>query len=117
MEAGAAGYACQQQDRYAAPLSRSSQFRICLMLVQCGRTAGIIQAVMEREESVPSTEEDKTAKTREMLSDLYQLVEALDRRVPHIERLGEAQIARDAADLRERAVSLIQRIEGTTPKA
>jgi len=64
---------------------------------------------------VPTTQEDKAGKSREMLSDLYQLVEALDRRVPHIERLGEAQIAHDAADLRERAVSLIRRIEGKTP--
>lgn len=64
---------------------------------------------------MPITQEDKAAKAREMLSDLYQLVEALDRRVPHIERIGEAQIAHDAADLRERAVSLIQRIEGKTP--
>jgi hypothetical protein len=73
-------------------------------------------APIAREETVPITQEDKTAKAREMLSDLYQLVEALDRRVPHIERIGEAQIAHDAADLRERAVSLIQRIEGKTPK-
>jgi len=64
---------------------------------------------------VPITQDDKCAKSREMLADLYQLVEALDRRVPHIERLGEAQIAHDAADLRERAVSLIQRIEGKRP--
>jgi hypothetical protein len=64
---------------------------------------------------VPTTQEDKAGNSREMLSDLYQLVEALDRRVPHIERLGEAQIAHDAADLRERAVSLIRRIEGKTP--
>ena len=64
---------------------------------------------------MPITQDDKCAKSREMLSDLYQLVEALDRRVPHIERLGEAQIAHDAADLRERAVSLIRRTEGKTP--
>ena len=51
-----------------------------------------------------------------MLADLYQLVEALDRRVPRLERLGEAQIAHDAAALRERAVSLIHQIEGDTPK-
>ena len=57
-----------------------------------------------------------TAETaREMLADLYRLVEAIDRRVPHIERSGEAVIAHDAADLRERAVSLIRRIEGQTP--
>ena len=59
--------------------------------------------------------EDKTSQAREMLADLYQLIEALDRRVPRIERAGEAQIAHDAADLRERAVSLIRRIEGNTP--
>lgn len=51
-----------------------------------------------------------------MLGDLYQLVEALDRRVPRLERLGEAQIAHDAAALRERAVSLIHQIEGDSPK-
>jgi hypothetical protein len=56
-----------------------------------------------------------TETAREMLSDLYRLVEAIDRRVPHIERSGEAQIAHDAADLRKRAVSLIRRIEGDTP--
>ena len=59
---------------------------------------------------------DNTAPAREMLSDLYRLIEALDRRVPRLERIGESQIAHDAADLRERAMSLIQRIEGETPK-
>ena len=51
-----------------------------------------------------------------MLSDLAELIAALDRRVPRLERIGEEQIAKDAADLRERALSLIQRIEGTTPQ-
>ena len=55
------------------------------------------------------------AQVREMLCDLYDLIEALDRRVPRLERIGEAQIAHDAAELRERAVSLIQRIEGDSP--
>jgi hypothetical protein len=53
---------------------------------------------------------------REMLTDLYELIAALNRRVPRLERLGEAQIAHDAAELRERAVSLILRIEAETPK-
>ncbi len=61
------------------------------------------------------TKNDRTAQARDMLSDLYRLIEALDRRVPRLERIGEAQIAHDAADLRERAVSLIRRIEGETP--
>jgi hypothetical protein len=61
------------------------------------------------------TKEAKAAQAREMLSDLYRLIEALDRRVPRLERIGEAQIAHDAADLRERALSLIRRIESDTP--
>ncbi|HYN09823.1 MAG TPA: hypothetical protein VES67_20740 [Vicinamibacterales bacterium] len=61
------------------------------------------------------TKQDKVAHAREMLGDLYRLIEALDRRVPRLEHIGEAQIAHDAADLRERALSLIRRIEGETP--
>ena len=55
------------------------------------------------------------SQVRAILCDLYDLIEALDRRVPRLERMGEAQIAHDAAELRERAVSLIQRIEGDSP--
>ena len=61
------------------------------------------------------SKESKTAQAREMLGDLYRLIEALDRRVPRLERIGEPQIAHDAADLRERALSLIRRIESDTP--
>lgn len=60
------------------------------------------------------TKEETAIHAREMLLDLYRLIEALDSRVPRLERIGEAQIAHDAADLRERAVSLIRRIEGQT---
>jgi hypothetical protein len=59
---------------------------------------------------------DPCTVAKEMLADLYFLIEALDRRVPRLEQQGEAQIAHDAAELRERAVSLIRQIEGTTPK-
>jgi hypothetical protein len=41
---------------------------------------------------------------------LREFVEALDRRVPHVERLGEAAIAREAAVLRMRAVSRIEEL-------
>ena len=47
---------------------------------------------------MPITTQDAAAHAREMLGDLYQLIEALDRRVPRIERIGEAQIVRDAAE-------------------
>jgi hypothetical protein len=58
---------------------------------------------------------ERSCQTDEVLADLYRLIEALDRRVPRLERLGEAQIAHDASELRERAVSLIRKIEGNRP--
>jgi hypothetical protein len=41
---------------------------------------------------------------------LRELVDALDRRVAHVERLGEARIARDAAGLRKEALRRIQEL-------
>ena len=70
---------------------------------------------MSNEGPVPITSESTAAEVQEMLSDLTELIAALDRRVPRLERIGEAQIAQDAADLRVRALNLIQRIEGQTP--
>jgi hypothetical protein len=71
---------------------------------------------MTNEGPLSGTSESTAAEVQEMLSDLTELIAALDRRVPRLERIGEAQIAQDAADLRERALNLIQRIEGKTPK-
>jgi hypothetical protein len=42
---------------------------------------------------------------------LRQLIDALNRRVPHIERAGEAKIARDAAELMEKAVERLKALE------
>ena len=52
---------------------------------------------------------------RETLADLQRLVEALDRRVPRLERVGEAEIAKDAAELRQQAVSLITKLMSEAP--
>jgi hypothetical protein len=41
------------------------------------------------------------------IEDLRDLITALDRRVPRLEREGEADIARDAAALREEALARI----------
>jgi Tfp pilus assembly ATPase PilU len=60
------------------------------------------------------TPKDPVAAAREMLADLQLLVEAIDRRVPHLERLNEPKIARDAAELRRKAVTLIHAIEDGT---
>jgi hypothetical protein len=50
---------------------------------------------------------------QQQLRHLRELVAALDRRVPHIERAGEAAIARDAAILREKALKRIAALEKT----
>ena len=41
---------------------------------------------------------------------LRELVDALDRRVGHVQRLGETRIAREAAALREEAVRRIHEL-------
>jgi hypothetical protein len=41
---------------------------------------------------------------------LRELIAALDRRVPHVERVGEIQIARDAATLRREALRRIEEL-------
>jgi hypothetical protein len=42
---------------------------------------------------------------------LRQLIDALNRRVPHIERAGEAKIARDAEELMEKARKRLKALE------
>lgn len=61
------------------------------------------------------TKTQTASERREILTNLYELIAALDRRVPRLERIGEGQIAHEAAELRERAVSLIHRIEADSP--
>lgn len=46
-----------------------------------------------------------------LIGQLRELVVALDQRVPHVERSGEAAIARDAAALREKALRRIAELE------
>jgi len=48
---------------------------------------------------------------RGVVRDLLELITALDRRVPQIQRAGETAIARDAAALKARALKLIQELE------
>lgn len=46
-----------------------------------------------------------------VVRELRDLIEALDRRVPQVERAGEASIARDAAALKARALRRIEELE------
>jgi hypothetical protein len=52
-----------------------------------------------------------TTRTDTVIDDLRELIAALDRRVPHLEREGERAIARDAADLRAAAINRLRALE------
>ena len=47
-----------------------------------------------------------------MVSTLRELISALDRRVPHVDRPGELRIARDAQMLRRQALTQIEALNG-----
>jgi hypothetical protein len=49
--------------------------------------------------------------TPKLLRELHELIEALDRRVPQIQRAGEASIASDAAALKAKAMARIAELE------
>ena len=49
--------------------------------------------------------------TSELRRELEELIAALERRVPHIERAGEAAIARDAEALRQEALRRIAELD------
>ena len=61
----------------------------------------------ERSLNDPSRPSDR----ERVVTALRELVEALDRRVPHVERLGETGIARDAAALRQEAAKRLARAD------
>ena len=47
----------------------------------------------------------------DLARELLELIEALDRRAPRVERAGEAGIARDAAALRETDIKRLRELE------
>jgi hypothetical protein len=56
------------------------------------------------------SERQHDTESTSVIAALRELIEALDRRVPRVERAGEAQIARDAAALRQEAVNRIEEL-------
>lgn len=55
------------------------------------------------------------ARNHKIVADLRELIEALDRRVPRLEREGERDIARDAAALKTEAMKRIAELEESSP--
>ena len=46
-----------------------------------------------------------------LIEQLHELVAALDRRVPHLEREGEIRIADEAAALRQKAIDRLAQLQ------
>jgi hypothetical protein len=57
------------------------------------------------------TASNDDAERKRAIRHLRQLIDALNRRVPHIERVGEAKIARDAAELMKQALKRLKALE------
>jgi len=54
--------------------------------------------------------------TADLVRELRELIAALDRRAPHLERAGEAAIARDAEALRSQAVKRLAELGEQDPR-
>jgi hypothetical protein len=58
------------------------------------------------------------ASTRaQVVRNLHELIAALDRRVPHVEHVGEISIARAASALKLEALKRIEELEREAPPA
>ena len=60
---------------------------------------------------MPQKHAMKAKPDQTLMHDLFELVAALDRRVPRLEREGEREIARDAQALRRAALKRIAELE------
>jgi hypothetical protein len=57
----------------------------------------------------------KQSTRAQIVRELYDLIAALDRRVPQVERVGEMSIARAAAALKSDALKRIEELERQAP--
>lgn len=71
---------------------------------------------VNRDDRMVATMTDRTTTAdttrRRTVRELRELLAALDRRVPQVQRAGEVSIARAAAKLRAEAVRRIEELEG-----
>ena len=88
--------------RYVTPIETRQHDRVTLERWASGLTAVYADGALAR-----ARMEHPVSAESELLRALQELVQALDRRIPHIERAGEAKIAADARRLRAEASARI----------
>jgi hypothetical protein len=84
--------------RYVTPIETRQHDRVTMERWASGLTVVYADGALARARTPPTA----TAESDQLLA-LQELIEALDRRVPHVERAGEAKIAADARRLRATA--------------
>src|SRR5688572_16905129 len=87
---------------YATPIETHQHDRVTMERWASGLTRVYAEGALARARTPLSADPEA-----ELLLALEDIEEALDRRLPHVERAGEAQIATDAAQLRTRAIQRI----------
>ena len=87
---------------YATPVETRQHDRATMALWASGLTHVYAEGALARAEC-----QQRPRSELQLLVTLHELVEALDRRIPHIERVGEAEITADASRLRARAMQRI----------
>ena len=88
--------------RYATPIETRQHDRVTLERWASGLTDVYADGALARAQPPPPV-----TMNGELLVTLRELVDALDRRVPHLERAGEAKIADEARQLRAAATERI----------
>jgi hypothetical protein len=91
--------------RYATPIETRQHDRVTMERWASGLTAVYADGALARARA-----RDTATAQSDQLRALQELIEALDRRVPHVERAGEAKIAADARRLRAAASERLARL-------
>jgi len=93
----------EESCRYATPIETRQHDRVTMERWATGLTAVYADGALARARTLRTA-----APESDDLRALQELIEALDRRVPHVERAGEAKIADDARRLRASASERIE---------
>ena len=95
----------EESRRYATPIETRQHDRVTMERWATGLTAVYADGALARARTLRTA-----APESDDLRALQELIEALDRRVPHVERAGEAKIADDARRLRASARERLERL-------
>ena len=87
---------------HVTPIETHQHDRVTMQRWASGLTRVYAEGALARTRTQPAA-----PASSQLLATLQELVEALDRRIPHVERNGEVQIAADANRLRASAVQRI----------